>query len=211
MGAFMTQSHSKYVLSLKGTLKVFLGFFFLCLLFSCKTTNLDYPKEYFIPSMYEWKEYRQGIWCADYTNKILPVKYHIVKIYLNSLENHDVVLYASPSDSINSISTKDFAKKLAKQEGVSIAINTTPFAKSISKTKQIVGIHKVLEKEYSPPVERYAALAFDEIYNINGRKGLRAFMLQNQKEDNLSYDYIFGAFYIILWQGIEQNFKTKSS
>ena len=153
--------------------------FFVFLLVSCASTRrepytfFENAPQHYIPAQFDWKRVCDGADYFCYENKGFPLRYHCVRIDLTTPGLELRVFPAQDADykTEHGERSQFFKGKrtgaFAKESGADIAINTSTFAgKSgkwdaiahITSTRQIVGIHIVDGKQFSPPVERYCAL-----------------------------------------------------
>lgn len=188
------------------------------LLFSCATTRrspytfFTDEKDSFIPATFDWKPVADGASYFCYENKAFPLRYHCVKIDLSSEKIQISAFPASESDfkykdgSRTRFFTGKRTGKFAGNSGADIAINASPFAGKngkwdtiahITRTRQLVGIHKVNGLELSPPVSLYCALLLQK-----SEKGFKGSIIDSQTPEALAEaDFAFGGFWTILRDG----------
>ena len=190
---------------------------FLCLapfILSCETSQKyasPAQSSAFIPQSFDWSKEGENIFYFRFENKSIPLIYHVIKIDLNASAEYSILLEASPEDSLEkSLSTKDFAKKLAREGHKNfIAINTSPFTGGLFSESHIVGAHRVNNITTSPIASRYAALALNTIKN-GTTSTFDVSILPNQSHDIEEYEYAFGGFFAILLEGKEMDFAVES-
>lgn len=205
------------------------GFLFLLLisLFSCATNRIQesQPQELqeILPQEVLWQPV-QNTGFAEYfsfENKNYPLRYHCVKINLQS-ENLSIITYpqdkkdfyrpASNDKYFQGLTANQFSRKFSPD----IAINAAPFEtkKGLSKqfamllpARKIIGIHVAENKVLSSPVEKYSAVCFQKT-----ESGYTGEILKNQNEKDFSkYDFAFGGFYQILTDSKTERFKQRSN
>lgn len=180
--------------------------------------SANYPAESFIPSSYSFEKVSEGMEYAAFTSKEFPVRYHLLKI---NLETEGLRLKAFPDKEMiqkaaeknggevpvpyifKGIRTKEFAKRF----NTAAAFNATPFggknakwdlAAKIGSTRIIAGIHKTEGITAAAPKHRNAALVFYTDENNH----LTADIIQHQDEEDFSeYDNAFGGFSMIVKDG----------
>lgn len=181
--------------------------FFLCCcasLTGTKQQNLtDRQENSFFPDKIEWQTINSECGYFEFSNKKIPLKWHCVKIDLSSPQLK-ITVFPSEQNKLNrGIKISRFAKNTESF----VCFNTSPFAKRGAGKKTLVGIHKVEGKEFSPPQEKYSALAFKR--QTDG--SLKAFILENQDEKLLEdFDYAFGGFFTVLLNGTIKSFTYES-
>lgn len=192
--------------------------FCIGLLFSCASTRrapytyVDNEKDVYIPARFDWKPVCTGADYFCYENKRFPLRYHCVRIDLAAPELELVVFPSKDSDykTEHGERSKFFKGKrtgaFAKESGADITINSSVFAgKSgkwdmiahVTSTRQIIGIHVVDGKIFSPPNERYCALL------LSKSDGKWSASIIDRQTDSVASDaqYAFGGFWTILRDG----------
>ncbi|MGP1587687.1 MAG: phosphodiester glycosidase family protein [Treponemataceae bacterium] len=91
-----------------------------------------------------------------------------------------------------------YAKLFAKKNDCFIAFNTSPFevenvVQHIFNRRKNVGVHKVAGKLLNPPVEYFGALVFKD--------GKADIIFNQTREAICQYDYAFGGFFCIIYDG----------
>ena len=200
----------------------------------------SYPQELYVPEVFDWQSVCTGIERFDFENSVFPVRYHVVKIDLDTpdlelvcfpdkslLVNKDYKL--EPSSNNTSTLTKvvqPFVYKgirtsaFAKKYGCIVAINATPFSgrnstwnfsTKIGNVRQLVGVHRIDGIEFSSPNEHYSALAFTKTISTSETQSLRATVIEHQTESALSnYTTCFGGFFSILSGGEKKHFAVQT-
>lgn len=183
----------------------------------------------YVPESFSWRPVEAGIERFDFSNKTVPVKYHVVKI---DLDTPGLELVCFPDKSAVQKKYKQLPEKIpqpfiftgmrtasfAKKYKCSVAVNATPFggktgkwnfAAKLGHTRMIVGIHRVDGITVSFPREQYSALAFSAD-KLTGR--LRASVVFNQNEQSLTgFPHVFGGFFTVLKNGVKTEFKVDSA
>lgn len=167
--------------------------------------QLLFPSEYYIPSEYNWLQIEPGIDYAVFKSRKMKLTYHLVKIDLSN-QNLELLSYPSPdqAENLDSCYTPKSTKQFARENNCTVAFNATPFEiKSVVPyTVSLVGIQKTNDIYTSDCIPRYSAIAFDKD---------KAYIIKQQtKEECNKYDYVFGGFFSILYDGEEQTFKRHS-
>ncbi|MCR4939253.1 MAG: phosphodiester glycosidase family protein [Treponemataceae bacterium] len=125
-----------------------------------------YPRENYIPESFDWQEVAPGIDIFDYENPDFPIIYHAVRIDLTTpgLELVCTPENTAPTETETASATntqnrsrRQATSSFAAQENCLVAINATPF-----DSAKISGIHMADGKTLSSPIEKYAALAFQQ-------------------------------------------------
>lgn len=173
-----------------------------------------------LPKDLAWKQAAPGVLRLDCTLRKLPSAYHVIRIDMGQLsaEGYKISLTASPyapsTDEAQPGCYKPVrTRSFAAQSGCTVAVNTAPFSKEKKGLVRPIGIHRVNGASCAVPVSRYSALAFSGSKDADGRyESLRATVIRSQDiQECEKYDYVFGGFYTILWEGEEQEFKVESS
>lgn len=187
----------------------------------------DVSPSSYIPESIDWQSVCSGIRQYDFENRTLPIRWHIVEI---DLDTPGLALVCFPDSStqkrkdipieqqtlqpffFTSMETAQFAKNT----GCIIAMNATPFAgrtssrlsTCISRTRQIMGIHKIDGIEIAAPIRTYSALAFT--YTADTNK-LRAKIIMNQTDASIAdQKTVLGGFFTILKDGAKRSFNVST-
>ena len=191
---FLSSGTPRHYGESKGRCGIPLLLILLLFLFVSCTTTKPLSQNDFLPSAdIEWSELKAGY---EITNQKIPglgVSWTCVKIDLSQLEVTPVI----------KISEKPFkVKNFALQNNLTVAVNTTPFAKNGSMVKT-QGIIKDNGNLLAEPIEKYCALAI----RTDKDGTLKCTILKNQTSAQIEqYDYAIGGFFVILWDGQIQNF-----
>lgn len=177
----------------------------------CQSLDGNGKREVYLPKEFAWQEVAEGIFRYDFKNISIPIVYHIIRIDLNMERSSPLKILAYPAaGNADVMPGSSFLPKrtevFAKKSGCVVALNATPFAKDKERKKMVkpLGIHKTGGVSYSRPVGRYSALALTE--NPPSATIIR----QQSAEVTLDYDFVFGGFFTILWEGEEVEFPTAS-
>ena len=180
----------------RGNLRLFLyNVFLLITIFitSCATTKYLSTDDILLSAGIEWTQLKSGYEITNQKISGLGVSWTCVKIDLSQQ-------IAGPA---SALSEKPFSvKSFAQSNKLTVAINTTPFAKNGSKV-QAEGIIKQDGKTLCEPLEKYSALAFS--FDDDGT--LYCSILENQISEQIdNYSYAYGGFFVILKDGLVQEF-----
>lgn len=207
---------------------------------SSEQEKSSYPQELYVPEAFNWQPVCNGIERFDFENNVFPVRYHVVKIDLDT-PNLELACFPDKSllgnsgnDQEPSSSKKGSLTKVAQpfvykgirtstfaqKYGCVVAMNATPFggkngkwnfAAKIGNIRQLVGVHRIDGVEFSAPNERYSALAFAKAGATAGTPALRAAVVEHQTEAALStYTTCFGGFFTILSGGEKKQFAVQT-
>ena len=199
----------------------------LVLFFSCASTRRA-PYTYFaeeesvyIPAQFDWKPVFDGADYFCYENKSFPMRYHCVRIDLTTPNLQILSFPAEDSDykKEDGKRSKFFIGKrtgsFARKSGADIAINSSPFAGKngkwdlyahVTRTRQIVGVHILDKKEFSPPLKQFCALLFKK-----DGDGWKATIIDSQTPETVAdSDYAFGGFWTILRDEQKIPFKVET-
>lgn len=199
----MKKTKKNYVLIFNFTFLMF----FLCgcasLTAAKQQTLTDGQENSFFPDRIEWQSINSTCEYFVFTNKKIPLKWHCVKIDLSSPQ---LKITAFPSEQ-QKLKRGIKISRFAKRTESFVCFNTSPFAKKSSGKKTLVGIHKVEGRVFSPPQQKYSALAFKRQTD----ESLKAFVLENQDEKLLEdFDYAFGGFFTVLLNDKIKDFSCES-
>ena len=180
----------------RGNLRLFLyNVFLLITIFitSCATTKYLSTDDILPSAGIEWTQLKSGYEITNQKISGLGVSWTCVKIDLSQQ-------IAGPA---SALSEKPFSvKSFAQSNKLTVAINTTPFAKNGSKV-QAEGIIKQDGQTLCEPLEKYSALAFS--FDDDGT--LYCSIHENQKSEQIdNYSYAYGGFFVILKDGLVQEF-----
>lgn len=153
-----------------------------------------YPEEFI------WEPLVSGIQYTSFSNKTSSIGWHLVSIDLSQKELQ-LTAYPSeaeidPDGTIQGITVKKYAKKIK----AIVAVNASPFnytGLSIFPGRRLVGLHVYQGQRLSPPIKKYAALAFFEDFEGN----YKASIFSDQTLVPSQALHAFGGFYAILKQG----------
>ena len=165
----------------------------LFLLSSCATTKALSQDDILPSADLEWTELKTGCEITNQKISELGVSWTCVKIDLEQIVSAPVI----------AVSEKPFSvKNFAQQNNLTVAVNTTPFAKD-GRLVKTQGIIKDNGSILSEPVEKYCALAI-----TTGQDGaLSCTILQNQTATQIEqYEHAIGGFFVILKNGKIQDF-----
>ncbi len=182
----------------RGNLRLFLcNAFLLITIFitSCTTTKSLLTDDILPSDGIEWIQLKSGYEITKQKINGLGISWTCVKIDLSQQS-------AGP---VSEVSKKPFSvKSFAKNNNLTVAVNTTPFAKN-DNLVQAEGIIKNNGQTLSEPMEKYCALAF----SFDDNRKLFCSILENQTPQELdNYSYAYGGFFVILKDGIVQEFSN---
>lgn len=176
--------------------------FSFALFTSCTSTKAALQENIIPAAPVEWTQLKPGYQLTNQKIKELGVTWTCVKIDLAQLEGTPVI----------TVSEKPFSvKAFARQNKLTVAVNTTQFSMNDSSVKP-EGIAKDKDNILSAPNERYCALAF----TIDEANGLSCTILENQIAGQIEqYAYAAGGFFVILKDGrlrdFEQNRRSRTA
>lgn len=191
----------RYRAALTASMALWTVVLFSCVSRPAVTTEqdaLDFPRSLYIPQNVEWSAVASGIERFDFENKQFPIRYHAVRINLETaglslvcVPNKD----DCPSPVFTGIRTRAFAKKYR----CTVAMNATPFNARSGK-RQLVGVHIAQGVQLASPNSRYAALCVGTGTTTTGSNTfMHAWIVDSQTPDALSgCDYAFGGFFTVL-------------
>jgi|WetSurMetagenome_2_1015567.scaffolds.fasta_scaffold35370_2 exopolysaccharide biosynthesis protein len=181
------------------------------------------PAAKYIPAFFNWQTVCTGISRFDFEYRKMPVRYHAVRIDLDT-PGLQIVAYPDPNTIKKIGTTKKTVlqqpfifrgmrtQAFARKYNCIVAMNATPFAGQDGKwnlaaklgdIRQLTGIHTVNGLQISPPSSNYCALVFTG----NKDTAPRVAIIDSQTQETLSgYPYAFGGFFTILRNGVKRKF-----
>jgi len=181
------------------------------------------PAAKYIPASFKWQTVCTGISRFDFEYRMMPVRYHAVRIDLDT-PGLQIVAYPDQNTVKKTGTTQKTVlqqpfifpgmrtQTFARKYKCIVAMNATPFAGQDGKwnlaaklgtVRQLSGIHIVNGLQLSPPSSNYCALVFTD----NKTSAPRAAVVDSQTPETLSgYPYAFGGFFTILRNGVKRKF-----
>ena|SRR5574344_1003422 len=179
----------------------------------------------FIPAQFNWQNVACGVSYAYCSFPSFPVRYRAVRIDLTAPGLEITSFPSSEADfkkengKLTPLFTGRRTASFAKQNGTTVAINTSPFAgkngqwntiAKLTRTRRIIGTHIAAGKELAEPVSSYAALVLKKQAEQSGSEWTAEVIDSQTAESLAGADYAFGGFFTVLRDGERKTFSWTS-